>query len=250
MIFSRQQSSDSPALTPFLWLRKVAGVLLVTGELLSELAQQPRVLRVLVQVSKVALLVLVTVLTVRVQQQPAGEALLHHWVVNHQPGQRAEHLAEPLDPEPGLRHHDQVVEDAGRVVRPGHPDTDGQTAGALAAGVPHHEASLRTVGQEFDCQVPGQVRLVPAGLLRQVVHEGEVHHSRPRLGAVGAGAAGGRLLKAGQLCRQLRLLAGVAGVVVVVVADHCPRVGKIVDNFLERSLLVVGLELVLAHLIV
>ena len=62
-------------------------MLLVTGELLSELAEQPRVLRVLVQVSQVALLVLVSVLTVRVhvsvlplgKAKPAAEA---HGVFN------------------------------------------------------------------------------------------------------------------------------------------------------------------------
>ena len=163
----------------------------VTGELLPQLAEQAGVLGVLVQVGEVTLLVLLTVLTVWLEEEPAGEALLHHGVVDHQPGQRAEDLGEPLDPEARLGDQDEVVEDPGGVVAPGHPDTHGQTARALGPGVPHHEAPHRTVRQELDGQVPGEAGLVPGGLLRQVVHEGEVHHARPRLGAVRDGAGVG-----------------------------------------------------------
>ena len=194
-------------------------------------------------------------------EQPAGETLHHDGVVNHQAGQGAEDLAEALDPEPGLGGHDEIVEDPGLVVAPGHPHTEGQVpGGSLAPGVPNNEGADRSLRQEPDCQVPGQVGLIPAGPLRQRLHEGQVDDS-PRLLAAGGGAAGagadaaGGVLDVGSVLR----LAGVAGqaVVVVIVRHSCLRVSKIVHNFLQRSLLLflVGLVVVVAvkfvlHLVV
>ena len=158
-------------------------------------------------------------------------------MVDHQAGQGAEHLAEALDPEPGLGDHDEIVEDPGTVVGPGDPHTEGQVPGvSLAPGVPHHEGADWSLRQESDCQVPGQAGLVPGGSLVQLqlgLHEGEVDDTGLFAGgAVGAGAAAGQFAVS-----ALGLLAGVAAqTVVVVVVHHCRlRVGKIVHNFLQRS---------------
>ena len=88
--------------------------------------------------------------------------------------------------------------------------------------------------------------LVPAGLLGQIVHEGEVDDSGLlTAGAVGAGAAAGLL----DVLRDVRLLARVAGEAVVVVlvthSCHSHSVSKIVRNFLQRSLLLLLLLLLL-----
>lgn len=110
--------------------------------------------------------------------------------MNHQARQGAEHLAEALDPEPSLGDHDEIVKDPSRVVSPGHSDTESEVSGPLGARVTNDEGADRRVSQEPDSQVPAQVGLIPAGLLRQIVHEGEVDDSGLLTGGtVGGGTA-------------------------------------------------------------
>ena len=227
---------------------------LFTAQLLPQPLQEARVLGVSVKVREVTLLVTVAVLGVRgglcVHQQAAGEVLLHDGVVGHQGEEGAEHLAEPLDPEPGLGHQDEVVQQPAPVEAARHPHRQREAAGAhLALGVAHHEAADWAVGEQLRGEVAREVRLVPGGRLRSRVHEGEVDDAtlgcRLLVLLLGLGSGLAVVVGAvlgGRLVGGLTLLALVAGGGVLV--------GEVVHDLPERLVLEAGPQLVLGQLVV